>query len=633
MNPESIELMGGDDYPATESVKVNGPPGTGKTTQGLRRVYELITEHDYSPADVSWTTYRKSLAEDVLERLVEWGILDADDIKDDAHRGRTKYIATAHAEAYRIAENSRFKNWDTPRWSDKQDFMLSTYSMSYATDDQNTPDYGELIFGVYYWLINNERSMASAHEAPGWESLQSAWSSHPSLEDFEDEWESYKNDNKLVDFFEFLQYVRDEQICPPTPIVVVDEYHDVYPLMESVCQMWLDNAEIAIVLGDPQQVVNYHEGARPDFFEDLGLPEIKLTKTWRVPEELWNAATSVLARSHKSYTPEFQQNVEGGIAELRAPQMDYNKHADAWETPTGTFGSPDALVADYADESMLFLTRTQKQVRGIVASWEKAGVVYRSQVGADWRDDDRRRHLFNALQRLKGLTVEQTGWDEYEVVWADHAEEMGLDTSQGPPERMLCHELAAVLEYAPADHLKTSREDADKHAATLATIEDRHYSIDDLADYVNDEFWMEMTRGADSAQHLVNREGTSALNRERIYAALVRNASPTFPIANGDYEVDENKVDNDGLDDAPLAMTMHASKGSEAEIVVIYDGITSKIRKSIRRDREVASNEDRLWYVALTRAKKKSIIARDAFWWADDYLPYGISNQTTNTTQ
>jgi len=76
-------------------------------------------------------------------------------------------------------------------------------------------------------------------------------------------------------------------------------------------------------------------------------------------------------------------------------------------------------------------------------------------------------------------------------------------------------------------------------------------------------------------------------------------------------------------------MTIHASKGSEADVVILYDGVTSKIQKSIRRNREVSANEDRLWYVGLTRASRKSVIVRDAFWWANDYLPFGISNQKT----
>lgn len=622
MNPDDISLAGGADYPADASLKINGPPGTGKTTQGLRRVYELVTEYGYDVWDVSWSTYRRSLARDVLGRLSLWNIIEPDEL-EDPHKGATQYVATAHANAYRISDNDRFTECDAVRMRDKWDFIRSKYNLAYSTDNHQTADYGELIFGVYYWCVNNEVSMSRAYECPEWGELQSDWSSHPDMETFEAEWEAYKEANDLVDYHEYLEYVRDNNICPPTPIVVIDEYHDVYPLMHSVCKMWVENADIAIVLGDPQQVVNYHEGADPAFFENLDLPEVKLQKTWRVPQNIWNVATDILAGWHSTHTPEFKEGVEGSIEKVRAPGMDYNQHTDNWETPTGEYGTPDWLAAEYGDESMLYLARTRKQVAGITESFEEAGVIYRSQIGTDWRDDDRRRHLFNALQRLRGVELNAVDWQEYEVVWADHAEDLGLDTSERPPQQMMAAELAYLIDYTPAKYIDGPRSVADDKARTLHEIDNRHYSIDELAGLYTDEFWREMTRGAASAHHLVNREGASALDTDVLYRTLVRNDSPTFEIPNQDpdYEDDDNKLIEDGLDDVPVAMTIHASKGSEATTAVIYAGITKRTRQSIRRNPELAKNEARTWYVALTRAQKRAVIVRDAFWWTRDYLP------------
>lgn len=629
MSPDNISIAGGDAVPATESVKINGPPGTGKTTQGLRRVYELLDADEYDLWDVCWATYRRSLAKDVLGRLAEWGIIDRADLEDPLC-GSTRHIATAHAVAYRISGSERFAQYDTVSWRHKQDFMLSEYNLPMSTDNQRTPDYGDLLFGVYYWLKSNERTMDGAHEAPGWGELQSNWSSAPGLQEFADDWEAYKDNNNLVDYFEYLEYVRDEGICPPTPVVVIDEYHDVYPLMHSVCKMWAEAADVAIVLGDPQQVVNAHEGASPEFFVGLDLPEVRLKKTWRVPETLWNAATDVLAGWHTPNSPEFDQSVEGVIDEVRGTKMDFNRDTGEWETPTSQYGTPDSLVADHADESMMFLARTRRQVEGINDTWDTAGVIYRSQVGGDWRDDDRRRHLFNALQRLRGVKAEYTDWQEHGVVWGETATDLDLDTSESPPQRMTASELAHILDYTAAKFIDGPRSVADDLANTMARINDRHYSIAELVPVVTDEFWEEMTRGAASATHLVQREGTSALDTDELYRALVRNDSPTFAIENQhpDLEADgdANHIDGDGLDDAPVSMTIHASKGSEADVAVIYDGITKRIREGIRSDPAVAANEARTWYVALTRASRKNIIVRDAFWWVESYLPPALHN-------
>jgi len=61
-----------------------------------------------------------------------------------------------------------------------------------------------------------------------------------------------------------------------------------------------------------------------------------------------------------------------------------------------------------------------------------------------------------------------------------------------------------------------------------------------------------------------------------------------------------------------LLTTIHGAKGLEANTVVVFDGITSKIQKSMVIDQEEFKNEYRVWYVALTRAKKYCFVVRDA---------------------
>jgi hypothetical protein len=50
--------------------------------------------------------------------------------------------------------------------------------------------------------------------------------------------------------------------------------------------------------------------------------------------------------------------------------------------------------------------------------------------------------------------------------------------------------------------------------------------------------------------------------------------------------------------------TIHGAKGLEWDYVLVVDGITPRIKKSIRQYREEFENECRVWYVAFTRARK-----------------------------
>ena len=59
-------------------------------------------------------------------------------------------------------------------------------------------------------------------------------------------------------------------------------------------------------------------------------------------------------------------------------------------------------------------------------------------------------------------------------------------------------------------------------------------------------------------------------------------------------------------------MTMHSSKGLEYDTVIILDineGNIPKMRQGIKLDRKELEEERRIFYVAMTRAKKALILS------------------------
>jgi superfamily I DNA/RNA helicase len=54
--------------------------------------------------------------------------------------------------------------------------------------------------------------------------------------------------------------------------------------------------------------------------------------------------------------------------------------------------------------------------------------------------------------------------------------------------------------------------------------------------------------------------------------------------------------------------TIHSSKGREGDLVIVLDGITTKIQNEVAMGRRQFENEVRVWYVAMTRAKRGLII-------------------------
>jgi len=56
-------------------------------------------------------------------------------------------------------------------------------------------------------------------------------------------------------------------------------------------------------------------------------------------------------------------------------------------------------------------------------------------------------------------------------------------------------------------------------------------------------------------------------------------------------------------------LTIHGSKGLEADNVFLLDGITYRIHENMFFHVEEIENEHRVWYVGLTRARKNTFIA------------------------
>ncbi len=66
-------------------------------------------------------------------------------------------------------------------------------------------------------------------------------------------------------------------------------------------------------------------------------------------------------------------------------------------------------------------------------------------------------------------------------------------------------------------------------------------------------------------------------------------------------------------------VTIHGSKGLEWDNVLVIDGITKKINKSVSNYKSEFENEHRVWYVAFTRAKKL------LFYMNSSFFPRGLN--------
>lgn len=594
-----IDITGIDEYPANESVKLNGPPGTGKTTESAARVAKLLEEYDYTIDNVLWATYRKSLATETLERLASWDVIDESEL-EKPKKGDTRFIGTIHAVGNRLIGGVG----DTSSHKHEREFARER-GLRYDKQSPWDEPPGELLFDVFQYAANNLldlHNQAERDQIPKLEDLQQyyrgdigrAW----------DDWQTYKEEHEVVDFWEQLAEPLRRGVTPDHDVVVIDEYHDAYPLMARLAESWIESAEVAIVAGDPLQVVNTYAGADPVFYRGLDLPEVQLpTAHKRPPKEHWAVATSLLSNAHTP--PPLETDNSGAVRIGPSPTLSYDSDK-GWQLPEAAEArSPAWFVNEHGTDTM-FLTRTQKQATGIARALEKAGVLYETQNSMDidgWGARDSmsdRTAVYNALQKLADIKPEAStthGLSRY------HGED---DTSVR--ETVFRHqEAAGLLDHARAKYLSENRSDITDIANGIEASET---PVDggELSEHVKPEFWEVYGRAHGSVRHLIKTsqraEGENLKDTDfrALRAALRQNDEPVL------------SVDT-------LVYTIHASKGSEARNVVVYDGITNRIRSNMRQDERERKNEWRTWYVALTRSRANLFVLRDAFPWTVPFLP------------
>jgi len=605
--PEELQdarIKGGGTYPADASIRLNGPPGVGKTTQVCLRVAVLIEEHGIDPADITIVTYRRSLAGEIGDRLKSWGIID-----DDAD---LSMWTTAHAAANRVTgllsgtyeENTGKGLGPAVTRYEKGYFCRNELDIQYSSAPWDTSR-GELLFKVFEYARDNlldPTQKSDLHQVPAYSDLKEEW---PGVDvtGLYERWEAFKQDAALVEFGELLEAAVDGPL-PPTEVVVVDEYHDVTPLMAKLCERWIEAASTSLIAGDPLQVVNEYTGADPRFFTERldHISEVLLTRTWRVPRSHWQAATRMLQEEFDA--PPVKRNSRGDINEYKSPRFEKGD-GDGWRVPGASQpGSPGALVYEYIDghddRSMMILARTRTQVSGISAALEKAGMIHSTHDSDLGGWTQRRVRLLNALLKLNDVPAG----------YATSGSQSGLHAynSDAVQLRLTAAEAATLLEHTNGRVLELTNDDREEFVAALRGDDNQVVTADDLDEVVKPSFWERYTSGMASVSELTK---AGELNDEELTALQTALSDRDEPVAS----------------DAPKhvrVLTIHASKGSEATDVVVYDGITNTVASEVERSRRKSENEARTWYVALSRSSERLHIMRDGFRWMNPHLPGDI---------
>ena len=576
-------------YP--EVYKVIGAPGTGKTTRVVGNpeleLKGLFLENmpEYSLEDQMLVTYTNAGVDEAEERLNK--------MLDEAKTNISARVTTIHSRCFKLLGLDREQvvgHWDKKNFCDAHDLE---YGWSDDEDDAMDADDrpGNHLMDMYEWLQNNRKDNSEWLDVP----TSGEWVGQGDPEFLMDEWDNWKEEKNLMGFGDMIEdtidlgreqlenlgwgvlfpdestthkemfeearhdsnrkpeVIRGKGAFIDTKVLYVDEVQDLNPLQWEWYLMQKLVCEKVYIGGDDDQTIYGWSGANPEFMlGEEGDFEV-LEKTYRIPADIWEVCDGVIQQVDVRQEKEVEPHGDGGEVEyLERP------------SPSQIFRH----IAD-TDQNVFALFRARYQIDEFREDLHEAGIPYRNMSTHDtWSDE-----ILNIRDALADLR-------EWRILDGDQVEDL--------------------LEHAPEGSVvPTNGFDATEQAMG------NFHGIE--PDRVNKMFTFDLSGPKSYEKYLgyekqrggyieYHNDNINFYEGEAIRGNLMRERADMVP--------DRIKLG-----------TIHSAKGKEAEVVVLALDTTQTIAENMAEDtmnnpdKFISDPERRVYYVGMTRASEKLVLA------------------------
>lgn len=459
-----------------------GPPGTGKTTEMVRRINDLA--NSYTPGQIAFLSHTKAAAEEASSRV--------GDI-------RLHSTGTIHSMCFRLLNLTRSMVVDHKRLKEFAD-NIGIPVRGGSVDDNDQIEVGDEYAAVQSLAAVTFRDAEDVFHATG---CNGTWDQ---CSYFITSYQNWKTKYGLLDFNDMLlRYVHDPVPCGAA-VLLVDEAQDLSPLQWLVItkMMQFKQMQEVHVAGDDDQAIFVWGGADPHgmvkFSDEYKSERLVLPVSYRIPLVVHKLAHKIIARVpdrvEKDYAP---RNEVGTLSE----------HSD-W------YG-----IQLSKTNSTLLLARTGARKREIERLLVNDGVPFMTEGGFPGPLQNRTAKALRTLHALRrGESVDQTARAD------------------------LKNQMTAKAQAAIDN-------DDDRRTLTFSRV----------FDWPDDK----------------------VVNIPAWYAKYYRMVDVDAPAA-------------------VKLMTIHASKGREADRVIVDTALTQRISNGMLDD---PASEARVFYVAVTRARHR----------------------------
>ena len=585
LNPSQVQAVIHKDGPCM----VLAGPGSGKTLTITKRIEYLIGKHHVSPEEILVITFTKAASVEMKERFVRLCGQKAGPVT----------FGTFHGIYYGILKWAYRMNASNILSEEQKYQLLKQVIGRMEIDIDDEKDFLQGIAGEIGNIKNNQIPLAE------YESLNC------SEEVFREIFEQYEKERKWlkkIDFDDMLVLVYELFKKRPDILsmwqrkfryILIDEFQDINQVQYDVIRMLAAPENNLFIVGDDDQSIYRFRGARPDimlgFKKDYpDTKEILLDVNYRSTKAIVNGAARVIQHNVNRYPKQIITTNEQGetvhIQEVRHP-IEESKYVVSQIQEAKKRGIPSSEIA--------VLFRTNVEARALAETFMEYNMPFRMKE----RMPNLYEHFIaqDLITYLK-MALGDRSRKSFLAIMNRPNRYIGRDSVEGTT---ISFESLRKF-YCDKDWMLDRIDQLEVDFRILKNMAP-YGAIQYIRKHIGyDEFLKEY-----AAFRKINMEDLKEVLREiEERAKAFRTIEEWFThIEEYSEELKRQSQQKETDPEAITFMTMHGSKGLEFDLVFIIGANETITPYKKAETKEEVEEERRMFYVAMTRARKKLIIS------------------------
>lgn len=585
LNPSQVQAVIHKDGPCM----VLAGPGSGKTLTITKRIEYLIGKHHVSPEEILVITFTKAASIEMKERFVRLCGQKAGPVT----------FGTFHGIYYGILKWAYRMNASNILSEEQKYQLLKQVIGRMEIDIDDEKDFLQGIAGEIGNIKNNQIPLAE------YESLNC------SEEVFREIFEQYEKERKRlkkIDFDDMLVLVYELFKKRPDILsmwqrkfryILIDEFQDINQVQYDVIRMLAAPENNLFIVGDDDQSIYRFRGARPDimlgFKKDYpDTKEILLDVNYRSTKAIVNGAARVIRHNVNRYPKQIITTNEQGetvhIQEVRHP-IEESKYVVSQIQEAKKRGIPSSEIA--------VLFRTNVEARALAETFMEYNMPFRMK---ECMPNLYEHFIAQDLITYLKMALGDRSRKSFLAIMNRPNRYIGRDSVEGTT---ISFESLRKF-YCDKDWMLDRIDQLEVDFRILKNMAP-YGAIQYIRKHIGyDEFLKEY-----AAFRKINMEDLKEVLREiEERAKAFRTIEEWFThIEEYSEELKRQSQQKETDPEAITFMTMHGSKGLEFDLVFIIGANETITPYKKAETKEEVEEERRMFYVAMTRARKKLIIS------------------------